>query len=89
MKILYQGTIEQKKKVRSRKVERIIVEVDGIPFDGDETSQGRMTRAVLVLDPLEATLWMCADNVPRVVTREQFRQALRLAGEAQTQVWFL
>ena len=89
MKILYQGTIEQKKKVRSQKVERIIVEVDGIPLDGDEISQGRMTRAVLVLDELEATPWMCADNVSRQVTREQFRQALRLAGEAQTQVWFL
>lgn len=69
-------------------VERIMVEVDGIPFDGDEKSQERMARAILTLEEGEVTDWGCADNVARPVSREQLRQALRLAGEAQTRLWF-
>ncbi len=30
------------KRVRAKKVSKIVVEVDGIPFDGDEDSQARM-----------------------------------------------
>lgn len=80
---------EEKKMYRAKMVAQIVVEVDGIPLDGDEQSQERMARALLALEPGESTLWACADNVPRLVTREQFRQALRLAGEEQARLWFL
>jgi len=89
MKVAYQASPEQKKTARTKSVERIIVEVDGIPFDGDEISQTRLTRAALILADGESTYWMCADNVPRLVSKEQFVQALRLAGEEQTRLWFM
>ena len=88
MKVVYQASPQQKKAARTKAVERIIVTVEGIPFDGDEESQTRMTRAALVLGETESTLWMCADNQPRMITKEQFIQAVRLAGEEQTRLWF-
>jgi hypothetical protein len=40
----------QAKSARSAIVSNIIVEVDGMQFDGDESSQDRMTRAIVALD---------------------------------------
>jgi hypothetical protein len=65
----------------------IVTTASGKAFDGDETSQGRMSRAINALDPLETTVWILADNTPTMVTREELREALRLAGAAQTAVW--
>lgn len=56
-------------------------------FDGDESSQDRIARAISALDPQETTNWVLADNTVAVVTREELREALRLAGAAQTQIW--
>lgn len=66
----------------------IVTTVSGKSFDGNEEAQGRMSRAINALDPLETTLWILADNVvdPNV-TREELREALRLAGAAQTAIW--
>jgi hypothetical protein len=89
MRINVQASREAKKKRRAELVEQIVVTVDGIPFDGDEISQSRMARAVVASAPLETTYWNCADNVARQVTREQLVTALRLAGEAQTYLWFI
>lgn len=74
---------------RTATVERITVTTaSGKTFDGDEISQGRMARAIIALDPLQTTLWILADNTPDpAVTREELREALRLAGSAQTAVW--
>lgn len=80
---------EEKKMYRAKMVAQIVVEVDGIPLDGDEQSQERMARALLALNEGESTVWACADNVPRPVSREQFRAALRLAGEEQARLWFI
>lgn len=80
---------DERKRRRAEAVARIVVTVEGLPLDGDEQSQERMARALLALEPGESTLWACADNVPRLVTREQFRLALRLAGEEQARLWFL
>jgi hypothetical protein len=35
----------------------------------------------------ETVQWVLADNTIAQVTKEQLRQALRLAGEAQTAIW--
>lgn len=64
-----------------------VTTASGKVFDGDEKSQGRMSRAITALDPEEETLWVLANNTPTMVTREELREALRLAGAAQTQVW--
>lgn len=75
------------KEVRAEYVSKIVVEVDGLPFDGDETSQDRMARSIVALNEGETVQWVLANNVPTLVTKEQLRTALRLAGEAQTAIW--
>lgn len=75
------------KQVRADYVSKIIVEVDGLPFDGDETSQDRMARSIVALNEGETVQWVLANNTPTLVTKEQLRTALRLAGEAQTAIW--
>lgn len=72
---------------RAEYVSKIVVEVDGMQFDGDETSQDRMVRAAYALNDGETVQWVLADNAIAQVTKEQLRQALRLAGEAQTAIW--
>lgn len=73
---------------RADYVSKIVVEVDGMKFDGDETSQDRMARSVVALnDDNETVQWVLADNTIAQVTRIQLKQALRLAGEAQTAIW--
>ena len=42
--------IKKAKIERAELVSKIIVEVDGMQFDGDESSQDRMTRAIVALD---------------------------------------
>jgi hypothetical protein len=83
--------IEEMFKAKSERadyVSKIVVEVDGMKFDGDETSQDRMARSVVALnDDNETVQWVLADNTIAQVTRIQLKQALRLAGEAQTAIW--
>lgn len=81
------------KTERAEAVSRIIVTVDGMQFDGDETSQTRMSRAVVLAavfgKDLDATTtkWVLADNTVAYPTIRQLAQALMLAGEEQTAVW--
>lgn len=80
--------LEKAKAERAEIVSKIVVEVDGMKFDGDETSQDRMARSVVALnDDTETVQWVLADNTIAQVTRVQLKQALRLAGEAQTAIW--
>ena len=75
------------KKDRQAQVDALTVTVDDMVFDGDESSQERMNRAITVLDETETTLWVLTDNQVVYPTREQLRQALKLAGQAQTAIW--
>lgn len=75
------------KKLRAEKVANITVGVDGMVFDGDETSQQRMARSILVMNDTEQITWILSDNTPASVTKAQLELALRKAGEAQTQLW--
>ena len=74
---------------RANTVSQIKVTVStGKVFDGDEISQSRMARAIVASDPLETVPWVLADSsTGTIVTREELREALRLAGDAQTAVW--
>ena len=77
---------------RTEAVSRITVEVDGLVFDGDETSQDRMTRAITMFTssglPADTTTsWVLADNTVAQVTIGQLTQALLLAGQKQTELW--
>lgn len=75
------------KQDRHKKVSEIKVTVDDMVFDGDEDSQNRMARAFVGLDDGESMSWVLHDNSLATVTKEQLKQALRLAGEAQTLLW--
>lgn len=85
--------LAQAKTERAEAVSRIIVTVDGMQFDGDEISQTRMSRAVVLAavfgKDLDATTtkWILADNTVAYPTIRQLAQALMLAGEEQTAVW--
>lgn len=75
------------KAARQAQVDAITVEVDGMVFQGDEVSQGRMARAAVALNDTETVLWVLANNAPVQVTKAQLLEALRLAGAAQAAIW--
>ncbi|MGE6117091.1 DUF4376 domain-containing protein [Aeromonas salmonicida] len=73
---------------REEKVRAIVVEVDGLRFDGDEDSQNCMARAVAAADLMtETTEWTLADNTVATVSMQTLKTACRLAGEEQTRIW--
>lgn len=73
---------------RMERVNAIVVEVDGLQFDGDEHSQNRMARAVASADSMaDTTEWTLHDNRVVTVTVQQLKTACRLAGEEQTRIW--
>ena len=85
-------TLENAKIDRAEAVSRITVEVDGMEFDGDETAQDRMARAITMFNannlPADTvTPWVLADNTVAEVTVAQLSKALLLAGQAQTALW--
>lgn len=80
------------KTERTDAVSKITVEVDGLVFDGNETSQDRMTRAITMytssgLPPDTTTEWVLADNTVANVTVNQLAKALLLAGQKQSELW--
>lgn len=70
--------LEEAKRTRAAQVAAIIVEVDGMSFNGDEMSQSRMSRAILSADTagLDSTVWVLADDTVATVTKDQLKQAL-------------
>lgn len=87
--------LAQAKKERAEAVSRLTVTIDGMVFDADETSQNRMSRVVagaqaLGVDMNTTTqIWVLADNTVATPTVAQLAQALKLAGEAQSELWVL
>lgn len=79
--------LAQAKAERSEAVSKIIVEVDGMKFDGDEESQQRIARSIIALEDSETMPWVLYDNTIAKVTKEQLKQVLRLAGQKQTELW--
>lgn len=81
---------EALKQERSEIVSRIkVTTTAGNCFDGDEESQGRMARAIVGMDDGDSILWVLADNSGIQASRDELREALRLAGAAQAAVWVL
>lgn len=83
------------KKAREATVAAIKVTTQaGNTFDGDETSQNRMARAIIALnaqpqDPAPTVTWVLADNTPIQVTAAELTEALALAGAAQAAIWVI
>ncbi len=74
---------------RAAAVNSIIVEVDGLMFDGHEEAQRRMLSAMHTSDEegITSTIWRLADNTEAAVTVEQIRQAHSLAIIEQGKLW--
>lgn len=77
------------KKTRDAAVAKIKVTVNGKTFDGDETSQSRMARAIAGADArgIDLQQWKLADNTWAEVTTAELRQALAMAFQAQGELW--
>ena len=76
------------KAQRQEAVDNLEVTYEDIIYQGDEVSQGRMSRAILALpDDTTTTLWIAKDNTPVQLTKGDLSIILRLAGEAQTVLW--
>lgn len=87
-----QKKLEDAKSERATAVENIKVWVDGMEFDGDEKSQERLSRTITAATATGASMndymtWVLADNTVAQVTIAQLAQALRKAGEKQTELW--
>ena len=63
----------------------------GNEFDGDEVSQGRMSRAIIALSTglAPSVSWVLADNTVIQATPQELTEALVLAGQAQASLWVL
>jgi hypothetical protein len=76
---------------RDRALNNIVVTIStGKTFDGDETSQDRMARAILTGQATgqTETSWTLADNTSQVVTIAEMVEALALSLQKQSELWF-
>ena len=84
---LAEQALADAKQERAAEVERLTVEVDGMVFDADETSQARMSVAASSMTDDETNVWVLHDNSVVQVTKAQLLLACRLARIAQSAVW--
>lgn len=85
-------TREDLKAERQAAVENITVTTAaGNTFDGDETSQTRMARAILVLSTgvADHVPWVLADNSIIQADIAELTEALAKAGAAQAALWLI
>ena len=74
---------------RTTLVENIEVEYNGVVYQGDETSQDRMSRAINGLpDDVTTISWKAKDNSSQELNRLDLKEILFLAGQEQTRIWF-
>lgn len=89
-------TREELKAERQAAVDAIKVTTQaGHTFDGDETSQERMSRAIIALNAASAlglgstVNWVLADNTVIQASAAELTEALVLAGQAQAAIWVI
>jgi hypothetical protein len=83
---------DQLKAQRQAAVDAIkVTTAAGHTFDGDETSQGRMARAIIALSTglAPSVNWVLADNSVIQATSAELTEALVLAGQAQAALWVI
>ena len=83
-------TRDELKAARQAAVDSIKVTVtSGKIFDGDETSQTRMSRAIIGLQAagVSSIDWTLGDNTSTLVTLAELTEALILAGRRQAELW--
>lgn len=81
--------LKEKKELRTLLVANIEVEYNGIVYQGDETSQDRISRAINGLPDDTTTIsWKAKDNSSKELTRLDLKEILFLAVQEQTRIWF-
>jgi len=82
---------EAAKAAREAAVAAIKVTTAAGTFDGDEVSQGRMSRAIIALSTglAPSVNWVLADNSVIQATAAELTEALVLAGQAQAAIWVI
>ena len=89
--------VNEKIKKMNNKIKNIIPSVNNIKvtttsgkvFDGNETSQDRMVRAINIasISGQTETQWKLADNTIVMVTLDELKEALTLAGQEMSRIW--
>lgn len=70
-------------------VDNIEVTYNDVVYQGDETSQDRMSRAINGLpDDTSTVYWKAKDNSKQKLNKMQLKEILYLAGQEQTRIWF-
>jgi len=75
------------KIIRAREVSEIRVTINGREYDGDETSQTRISRAISTMTDTDTIVWVLASNNAVQTTKAELIQVLRLAGIEQSRLW--
>ena len=75
------------KAERAQAVDALTIETALGVFDADERSQDRMARAVVAMGGTDTIEWVLNNNTVVTVTAEQLKEALQLAGAAQSALW--
>lgn len=84
----FQADYNAWKTNRSIAVDNIVVTYNGVDYQGDEVSQGRLGRAILALPDDTTTLsWVSLDNTEHGLTRLDMKAMLLDAGMQQAAIW--
>ena len=75
------------KQNKIHKLENIEVLYNGIIYQGDETSQDRISRVLNGMSDSETILWKAKDNSIQTLTKEDLRIILYRAVQEQTRIW--
>ena len=69
------------KRAKTDALNKIVVEVDGKAFDGNEAARLNMVSAIQASELLGVTenAWKLADNTTEIVTVDELKQALALS----------
>ena len=75
-----------KKQDVELQLSNIVIEFDGLSFDGDRDARNALTSAITGMNAGESMQWKLSDNTVVIVSRAQLKQALRLVGVEQTRI---
>jgi len=75
---------------REFKVKALKVTIDGMVFDADEVSQGRIAIRIASLESDDSTTrWALSDNSVALVQKSQLKRVLVVAGGLFDSLWFM
>ena len=83
--------LEAAKAERAQAVQNIVVEVDGMVFDGNEDAQRRISVAITTanITGQQTVDWVLKNNTVAHVTRGQLEQVLALSMQKMQELWTL